>query len=229
MENKKNKSLGISLYILTIFLGAVIWGVLYALGLFAAIISLATAYVAVLVYDKFCELNKKIYTITGVLITIFNVIAMFIAIPVATAIQAEVSLALAFQVMIQMMDQIIVDMAVDIMLCIAFTILGLIGFKKFYEDKKVAREQRKQANETIETIVDAPAIQTETSANDVQGETTVNAEPNDNALNEEQSGESVQSEEPENNEEVQSSIQEDFIKTEKTDDLPAETDNTDNK
>lgn len=223
MENNKNKALGISLYILTIVLGAVLWGVLYALGWFAAIVSLATAYVAVLVYDKFCELNKKIYTITGVLITVFNIIAMFIAIPVATAIQAEVSLALAFQVMIQLLDQIIVDMAVDVLLCIAFTILGLIGFKKFYEDKKAEREQRKQANETIETIVDAPAIQTETSANDVQGETTVNAEPNDNALSEEQS------EEPENNEEVQSSIQEDFIKTEKTDDLPAETDNTDNK
>lgn len=217
MENKKNKALGISLYILTIFLGAVIWGVLYALGWFAAIVSLATAYVAVLVYDKFCELNKKIYTITGVLITVFNIIAMFIAIPVATAIKAEVSLALAFQVMIQIFDQIIVDMAVDIMLCIAFTILGLVGFKKFYEDKKAEREQKKQAIETVETVVDAPAIQTETFANDIQSEITANAESSDEISNE-------QGEELEIKEEVQFSIQEDFIKTEKTDDLPAEID-----
>lgn len=157
MEKKQNKALAITLLAVVIMLGAGVWGVLYSQGWFVALVAFVTAFLAILVYGKFAEVTKTVYIVSGVVIVVLNIIASFLSIGITVAIKAECSLKIAFEAVFQIIGDYIPDLAKDGVLCIILTILGLVGVKKTYEQRKA----KAKVNVATETTV-APAETTTT-------------------------------------------------------------------
>lgn len=156
MERKQNKTKAIVVLCITVVVGAILWGALYSLGLFASLIAYATAYVAIVLYDKFYKVDKKVYIISGVAITLANLLASFIAIGVAVAVEAEVDLGTAFAAVFEVIGDFAYDLTKDAILCVVMTVLGLLTVRKTYEQKKL-RQQKEldaMANEASETEPD---------------------------------------------------------------------------
>ncbi len=162
MERKQNKSLAILMLCVVILVGAVLWGVLYTFGWIASIVALLTAYVAIVLYDKFYPVTKNVYIISGVAIVIANIIASFISLCIVTAIDGGYSFGYVLEIAMQAIGDLVIAMAGDIILCIVLTIIGLVGAKKFYENKK-ARKQKED-----EMAQDMPSEATGAETKDAQ-------------------------------------------------------------
>lgn len=147
---------------IVVLVGSVLWGVLYTLGWFASIIALVTAYVAIVLYDKFYPVTKNVYIISGVAIVIANIVASFISLCIVTAIDCGYSFGYVLEIALQAIGDLAIAMAGDIVLCIVLTIIGLVGAKKFYENKKA----RKQTE--VEVAQDMPSEATGAETKDAQ-------------------------------------------------------------
>ena len=133
---KKNKLLAIFVLVASILIGGVAWGLIYSFGWFVGIIAFATAYLAVMAYDKFCPVSNMVYIITAVAIIVCNVVASFISLGITVAIESEVTFGFALNWLLNNFDLIAKEFAIDMVLCIVLTCLGIYGFKKSYEQKK---------------------------------------------------------------------------------------------
>jgi len=180
MEKRQNKALAILLLSLVILVGAVAWGVIYSYGWFVAIIAFITSYVAILVYDKFYDVNNTVYIITGVAVVIANIIASFLAIGIAVANEANVSLSVAFNAVFESFDLIAKDLAIDCILCIALTVAGLIGVKRTYEQRKAKTTTvMPDSNTTTEVNTDTTDTNTDLDTNN-ETKTTSSSEDEEN-------------------------------------------------
>lgn len=149
MEKKQNKVLAIVLLSITIVVGAVLWGVIYSQGWLVSLVALATSYVGIIVYDKFYKVNRTVYIVSGVVICVLNIIASFLSIGITVAVEAEVSLKIAFEAVFQVIGDFVPDLIRDGLLCVVFTILGLVGAKKTYEEKKLKKEMQENSMKAI--------------------------------------------------------------------------------
>lgn len=175
MERKQNKALAIVMLCVVILVGAVLWGLLYSYGFLASLIAFATAYVAIVVYDKFYPVSKNVYIISGFAIVVANIIASFLALVIAVAIKADCDLVTAFNALMSVIDDFALELCKDFIYCVVLTILGLVGVKKFYENRKARKQAQVQASQA--EVEAQPAESQESPVVATEGET-----PNENAV-----------------------------------------------
>lgn len=153
MEKRQNKSLAVLMLVLVIVLGAVVWGFLYASGWLVSLVAFATAYLGIVVYDKFYDVSKNIYVYSGIAIVLANIFASFMSMTIRVAMLAECDLITAFNALVSVMDSYIGDFMTDCIMCVIFTLLGFVGVKKTYEAKKIRKQEEENAR-MAETAVD---------------------------------------------------------------------------
>lgn len=174
MEKKQNKALAVVVLCATILVGAVLWGALYSLGLFASLIAFATAYVAIVLYDKFCNLTNKVYIISGIAIIVANLVASFVAIGISVAVNLGVDLGSAFKAVFEVIGNFVPELVKDAISCVILTVLGLITVKKTYEQRK--KKQSENANQEVlptdkeNAVIEEQTPQTESSADTASDE-----------------------------------------------------------
>lgn len=174
MERKQNKSLAILMLCVVILVGAVLWGLLYTFGWLASLMAFATAYVGIVVYGKFYPVSKKVYIISGVAIVVANVIASFLALVIAIAVKADCDFVTALNALISVMGDYAFDLGKDFVVCIVLIILGLVGVKKLYEDKKCKKQEQNNSVEAETKPEEAKNVQeTETQADQLAAENPV--------------------------------------------------------
>lgn len=166
MERKQNKALAILLTALIVLVGAVVWGVVYSFGWFIALIAFLIVYLAMMVYDKFANLTMPVYIVTCIAVVVCNVIASFVA--VAIQVESMTDGAIKFTQALQIMftnPSILVETGfiTNIILCIAFSILGVVGFKQYYKQKKLKEIAQMGTQETT-AVADTTGSDTTTVA-----------------------------------------------------------------
>lgn len=152
MEKRQNKTLAVLMLVLVIVLGAVVWGFLYVSGWLVSLVAFATAYLGIVVYDRFYDVSKNIYVYSGIAIVLANIFASFMSMTIRVAMLAECDLITAFNALVSVVDSYIGDFMIDCIMCVIFTLLGFVGVKKTYEAKKI-RKQEENAR-MAETAVD---------------------------------------------------------------------------
>lgn len=152
--------------------GAVLWGVIYSQGWLVSLVAFVTAYVGIIVYDKFYKVNRTVYIVSGVVICVLNIIASFLSIGITVAIEAEVSLKIAFEAVFEVIGDFVPDLIRDGLLCVAFTVLGLVGVKKTYEEKKLKKEMQENS---MNAIADSANSTSEQNSDDSKTDPVVQA------------------------------------------------------
>lgn len=145
MEKRQNKPLAVLMLVLVIVLGAVVWGFLYASGWLVSLVAFATAYLGIVVYDKFYDVSKNIYVYSGIAIVLANIFASFMSMTISVAMMAECDLITAFNALVSVMDSYIGGFMTDCIMCVIFTLLGFVGVKKTYEAKKIRKQEEENA------------------------------------------------------------------------------------
>lgn len=168
MVKKQNKALAIALLSITMVVGAILWGVIYSQGWLVSLVAFVTAYVGIIVYDKFYKVDRTVYIVSGVVICVLNIIASFLSIGITVAIEAEVNLKIAFEAVFQVIGDFVPDLIRDGLLCVAFTVLGLVGVKKTYEEKKLKKEMQENSLNAIADSANTAVV--ETDSNNEQSE-----------------------------------------------------------
>lgn len=177
MVKKRNKPLAILMLSLVILIGAVLWGLVYSQGWIVSLVAFATAYVAIIVYDKFFDVTRNVYIISGVAIVVLNIIASFVSLGIAVAVEAECSLSIAFKALFEVIGDYSADLIRDGLMCVALTILGLVGVKKMYEEKKLKKTMQENSMNAIADSSNTDVV--ETSSNDKQPDKNESASENE--------------------------------------------------
>jgi len=155
IDNKKQSILKALLFSALVMLGgAVVWGVVYAIGVFSAWIAFASTMLAVFVYLKFYnKIDWKAYVWVISITLVLNVISLFVTLAIVVAIEAQASLGDSFKAIFEMIKElpdVQTAIVMDMVYCTVFTILGtFIAISSYKKKMKVQAEQDKIIETTI--------------------------------------------------------------------------------
>lgn len=152
---KRNVLLSLLLSFGIMLVGGVVWGLFYYIGVFASIISLASAYLAILVYSKFSKTNALCYVWVSVLSILINAFALILTLSLMTS----ESILSIFNILATNTN-VLLAVCYDEIMAIVFTLLGVVvSIATFKRKEKLEKEKQAKLLEAQKNITSEQPIE----------------------------------------------------------------------
>lgn len=158
-EQKKSLPLALLFSFLVCLLGAIVWGLVYSIGFFVAIISAVTVMCAIMVYQKFYKVNWLTYLWVIIWVVLLNEISMLITLTIM--LMNEVGGAYSFGECFNALTQAINDggemtsaFTSDSIMNVVFSLLG--GVLEIFTIRSQMKRKRELEGSTLNDVTIQP-------------------------------------------------------------------------